>query len=170
MHQVVEYILGGALVASGLQSPDPLVPAVMGGVILLYAASTKGAVSAFRLLDRRIHRWFDPVLVVVQVAAALQPWVSVDNGTRAIMVAIAVVHAVVWMGSSFSQRPARVPRSAGGSTSGADSGADGAAATPEGSARSAGGSDLSSALGKKAGRLVGGGVKMARAARDKRQA
>ena len=170
MHQVVEYILGGALVASGLQSPDPLVPAVMGGVILLYAASTKGAASAFRLLDRRIHRWFDPVLVVVQVAAALQPWVSVDNGTRAIMVAIAVVHAVVWMGSSFSQRPARVPRSAGGSTSGADSGADGAAATPEGSARSAGGSDLSSALGKKAGRLVGGGVKMARAARDKRQA
>lgn len=170
MHQVVEYILGGALVASGLQSPDPLVPAVMGGAILLYAASTKGAVSAFRLLDRRIHRWFDPVLVVVQVAAALQPWVSVDNGTRAIMVAIAVVHAVVWMGSSFSQRPARAPRSAEGSTSSADPSADGAAGTPEGSARSAGRSDLSSALGKKAGRLVGGGVKMARAARDKRQA
>jgi hypothetical protein len=162
MHQLVEYILGGALVASGLQSPEPVVPAVVGGVVLLFAASTKGAMSAFRLLDRRLHRWFDPVLVLVQIAAALQPWVSVDNATRAIMVAIAVVHAVVWLGSSFAEKPKRAKKTASGAT--------GASGESDASSGASGASDVSTAIGQKAGRLVGGGVNMVRAAKAKRDA
>lgn len=168
MHQLVEYILGGALVASGLQSPDPLVPAVVGGVVLLFAASTKGAMSAFRLLDRRLHRWLDPVLVLVQIAAALQPWVSVDNATRAIMVAIAVVHAVVWLGSSFTEKPKRAKNAANAANPA--SGASGAGAGSSGASGATGESDLSTAIGQKAGRLVGGGVNMVRAAKAKRDA
>jgi len=154
MHQLVEYILGGAMVASGLQSPQPVVPAVLGGIILLYAASTKGAVSAFRLIDRRVHRWFDPVLIVAQLVAAVQPWISVDNGTRFIIVAIALVHAVVWWGSSFHEK-ARPSRE------------DKAQARQEAVAASAG--DRSTEIGKKAGRAVGVGVNMVRKARTKRE-
>lgn len=144
-HQLVEYILGGALVASGLQSPQPLVPAVLGGFIMLYAAATRGALAAFRLIDRRVHRIADPVLVLVQVGAALQPWVSIDNGTRAIMVAIAVVHLVVWLGSSFAEKEKR----------------SAVARDPN--------ADRSTELGRSAGRLAAKGVRAVRTAKANRE-
>ena len=149
-HQLVEYILGGALVASGLQSPLPIVPAVVGGFILLYAAATRGALAAFRLIDRRVHRIADPALVLVQVAAALQPWVSVDNGTRIIMIGIAVVHLVVWLGSSFAEKEKRA-------TPGKKSAADPSV-------------DRSTELGRSAGRLAAQGVRAIRAAKANRTA
>jgi hypothetical protein len=33
MHQAAEYLLGGVLVAQGLQSPTPAIPALAGGLI-----------------------------------------------------------------------------------------------------------------------------------------
>ena len=144
-HQLVEYILGGALVASGLQSPQPIVPAVLGGFLLLYAAATRGALAAFRWIDRRVHRVVDPVLVLVQVGAALQQWVSIDNGTRAIMIAIAVVHLVVWLGSSFTEKEKR------------------SAVTRDPNA------DRSTELGRSAGRLAAKGVRAVRTAKANRE-
>jgi hypothetical protein len=150
MHQLVEYILGGAMVASGLQSPKPIVPSVLGGVILFYAASTRGALSAFRLLNRRLHRWLDPVFILVTIAAAVQPWVSVRNDTRGVMIAIAIVWVVVWLGSSFAEKPKR------------EKGAGVLGGGP--------GADLSTQIGQKAGRAVGTGVNMVKAAKAKRDA
>ena len=143
-HQLVEYILGIALVASGLQSPTPIVPAVLGGFVLLYAAITRGALAAFRLIDRRVHRVADPVLVVVQVAAALQPWVSVDNATRIVMIGIAVVHLVVWLGSSFTQK------------------------APRAKARVDPAADRSTEFGRSAGRMAAKGVRAFRNAKADR--
>ncbi len=146
-HQLVEYILGAALVASGLQSPQPIVPAVVGGFILLYAAATRGALAGFRLIDRRVHRVADPVLVVVQVVAALQQWVSVDNGTRIIMLGIAFVHLVIWLGSSFTIKEKRTrPVSPPGQPAG----------------------DRSTELGRSAGRLAAKGVRAVRTAKANR--
>ena len=71
MHQVVEYILGGAMIAAGLQSPTPLVPSVVGGVIMLNAAITSGPLSAFRVLDRRVHRVIDIVVIAFEMIAAV---------------------------------------------------------------------------------------------------
>ena len=95
MHQLVEYILGGALVASGLQSPYPLVPAVLGGIVMGHAAITRGALAAFRVIDRRLHRVLDPLVIGLQVLGAVQPWSTVDPGTRVIIGGIAAVHFVV---------------------------------------------------------------------------
>lgn len=146
MHQLVEYILGGALVAIGVQSPSPLVPSILGAAVMFYTGATKGALSAFRVLDRRIHRWMDGVVIAVIVAAALQPWVSIDNGTRLIMGGVAAVYAVVWLGSSFEERLGRIARAKA----------------------AASGLDRSTEFGKKAGRFVGNGVNMAKAAKAKR--
>ena len=165
MHQLVEYILGGALVASGLQSPQPLVPAVLGGIVMVHAAITRGALAAFRIIDRRLHRLLDPAVIALQIVGAVQPWVSVDNGTRVIIGGIAAVHLVVWLGSSFTEKPK------------ATKGAKGAKAAPAATARSAEGAaaappdapkDRATDLGRTAGRLVGGGVKAVRSARAKR--
>ena len=110
LHQLVEYIIGLILVAQGLQGPEPLVPAVVGGVVLLNAAVAIGPLGAFRLVGRRLHRVLDLVAIGVVVAAAVQPWVDVDVGTRAIMIAIALVYGFVWFYSDFAEKQARQTR------------------------------------------------------------
>jgi len=136
MHQVVEYILGGAMIAAGLQSPTPLVPSVVGGVIMLNSAITSGPVSAFRVLDRRVHRVIDIVVIAFEVFAALQPWVDLDTGTRGIVLIIAFVHLFVWWNTNYAMR---VKRSA-----------------------IAGEGGRSGEIGRFAGRLVGNGVNAVR--------
>lgn len=112
LHQLVEYIIGLILVAQGLQGPEPLVPAVVGGVVLLNAAVAIGPLGAFRLVGRRLHRVLDLVAIGIVVAASVQPWVDVDVGTRAIMIAIAFVYGFVWFYSDFAEKQERKQRRA----------------------------------------------------------
>jgi hypothetical protein len=135
MHQLVEYIIGLILVATGLQGPEPLVPAVVGGVVVLNAAVAIGPLGAFRLVGRRLHRVLDLVAIGIVVAASVQPWVDVDVGTRAIMIAIAFVYGFVWFYSDFAEKQARQQRRAAAATG--DRGED---------------------LGRTAGRLAGNAV------------
>jgi hypothetical protein len=132
MHQVVEYILGGAMVAAGLQSPTPLVPTVVGGIIMLHAAITVGPLGAFRILDRRAHRYVDVGVMALEVVAGVQPWIELESGTRFLVVGIAGVHLFVWWNTNFAARvkSARVSAEGGRSTE----------------------------VGRIAGRLVGNGV------------
>ena len=155
MHQLVEYILGGALIASGLQSTTPLAPAVVGGVIMAHAAVTKGALAAFQILHRSIHRVIDPFVIALEVVAALQPWIEVDSGSRAILLGIAAVHVVVFLGSSFEQK-VKAPKS---ERRAAAASAVRSAPGPTG--------DTSTDLGRSAGRLAASGVKAVRRMRDK---
>ena len=135
LHQLVEYIIGLILVATGLQGPEPVVPAVVGGVVLLNAAVTTGPLSAFRLVGRRVHRVVDLVVIAFVFFAAVQPWVDVDIGTRAIVIGVAIVYAFVWFYSDFAEKQARQQRRAAAATG--DRGAD---------------------LGRSAGRLAGNAV------------
>ena len=135
LHQLVEYIIGLILVATGLQGPEPLVPAVAGGVVLLNAAVAIGPLGAFRLVGRRLHRVIDLVVIAFVVVAAIQPWVDVDVGTRAIMIGVAFVYGFVWFYSDFAEKQARKQRRAVAATG--DRGED---------------------LGRTAGRLAGNAV------------
>ena len=135
LHQIVEYMIGLILVATGLQGPEPLVPAVVGGVVLLNAAVAIGPLSAFNVVGRRVHRVVDLVVIAFVVFAAVQPWVDVDVGTRAIMVGIALVYGFVWFYSDFAEKQARKQRRAAAATG--DRGED---------------------LGRSAGRLAGNAV------------
>lgn len=93
LHQLAEYAIGAAMVASGLQSPTPTVPAVVGGLMILNAAIVEGPLGAFRLVGRRTHRVLD--WVVVAVAVGTVAWPGVDAGTRVVQLGIALVYAVV---------------------------------------------------------------------------
>ena len=55
MHQIVEYILGFALIMTSIQQPEPRIPALMGLLILLNAAIVAGPAGAFKL-DRKSTR------------------------------------------------------------------------------------------------------------------
>ena len=142
MHQVVEYILGGSMIAAGLQSPTPVVPSVVGAIIMLNAAITSGPLSAFRVLDRRVHRVIDVLVIAVEMLAAVQPWIELDPGTRGIVLIIAVVHLFVWWNTNYAMRPKRDPVSAQGGRS--------------------------AEIGRIAGRLVGNGVNAAKVVRRPR--
>ena len=135
LHQAAEYLIGLVLVAQGLQSPTPVVPALVGGVVVVNAACVEGPLGAFRLVSRRTHRWVDLAVIGVLVVAAALPWLDVDNTSRLLMVIVAVILGVVWWNSSFEPpvtRP-REPRV-----------------------------DRSEAVGRVAGRAVGNTVKAAR--------
>ncbi len=166
MHHLVEYILGIGLVAVGTQSPTPEVPALLGAFVLIYAACTKSAIGAFRILSRRAHKVTDPIVVAIQIGVAAQPWVEVDPGTRMVIVAVAIVHLFVWWQSSYDEK---VKPSRTASTS-ARSPASSTASSPASEAASSAGAssgDRATEIGRTAGRLVGGGVKAFRGARDK---
>ena len=136
MHQVVEYILGGSLIAAGLQSPTPVVPSVIGAIVMLHAAITIGPVGAFRVLSRRVHRVVDVGVIALEVVAGVQPWIDLDNGTRVVVVGIALVHSFVWWQSNFAERIKSPSVSAEGGRS--------------------------TEIGRIAGRLVGNGVNAVR--------
>jgi hypothetical protein len=144
MHQLVEYILGGALVAAGLQSQTPTVPAVLGGLIMVHAAITRGALAAFRVINRKVHRAIDPFIIGLTIVAAVQPWISIANPTRLTVGAVGAVHFIVYVGSSFHERAKR-PKAAAVPSSG----------------------DRSTDLGRSAGRVVGSGVNAVRRMRSK---
>ena len=155
MHQLVEYILGGALVASGIQSPYPVMPAVLGGVIMLHAAFTRGALAAFNVIDRRIHRFIDPFIIVLVIFSAIRPWATIDDGTRFIVLGIAAVHTIVWMSSSFAEKSTKPKKQKS------------APAAPAQSSAPSDPNDRSVIVGQKAGRMAASGVLFARRTKDK---
>ena len=86
MHQLAEYVIGFALVATGLQSPEPLVPTLLGALIVLNTACVDAPFGAFRKVGRRMHRVLDIVVfehdvydaktiyeAIPQALAALEP-------------------------------------------------------------------------------------------------
>ena len=134
MHQLVEYILGGALIATGLQSPTPMVPTVVGGLVMLHAALTAGPLGAFRVVGRRLHRVIDVGIISIAFLAAVQPWIELDSGTAIVMIGIALVYLFVWWQTNYARRVKSPPGEGG----------------------------RSGDVGRFAGRLVGNGVNAVR--------
>ncbi len=104
MHQAAEYILGIAFVSQGLQSTTPMIPTLMGGLVVLNTACAKGPLSAFQIFGRRMHRTLDGVVIIAVVVAALQPFASIDNATRGIMLFLAFALAFIWLQSDFTEK------------------------------------------------------------------
>lgn len=145
MHQFVEYILGGLLVAQGLQSLTPVMPSLAGGLIMVNAAIVRGPLAAFRVVTRAQHRVLDVAVIVTVAVLAAQPFWEVDPGARLVMIGIALVMAFVWWQTSFvdKQRRTRSKITAG----------DGRGVE----------------VGRLAGRAMGDGINAAKRLRDSRK-
>jgi hypothetical protein len=146
MHQIVEYLIGLVLIAASFQAPKPLVPAVMGMLIMLNTAIAKGPASAFPLVGRRVHRWLDVVVMLLLVAALFQPAFDVDSTGRFLLGAITFVMFFIWLNSDFTEK--------------VDQKKNKRAQKAERSERLA--RPESEEIGKKAGRVVGDGVNAAK--------
>ena len=140
MHQLIEYLLGIGLISVAIQTPQPAVPAVLGLVIILNAAITKGAAGAFSWTGKGAHRRLDVVVMLLLVGGAVQPWVSIDNTSRLLLGGVAFVLWFVWFHTDFTEKVSRAERKAAkAQTGGADQ-------------------PTSEQIGRGAGRVVGGGV------------
>jgi hypothetical protein len=149
IHQMIEYVIGIALISSAAQLPDPAVPALLGMLVVLNAAVAKGSAGAFRLVGRRLHRALDLVVIGILVFFTLQPWLSVDISSRMLIGAIALILTVVWFYTDFAEQRTRTERKVQRT---ADKAARGPADSME--------------IGRRAGRLVGGTVNSAKRWKD----
>jgi hypothetical protein len=137
VHQLVEYLLGIGLISAAIQMPQPAVPAVLGLVIILNASVAKGAAGAFRLAGKQAHRRLDVVVMLLLVAGAVQPWISIDNISRLLLGGVGFVLWFVWFHTDFTEKVARSERKAAANDAPRPTSED---------------------IGRGAGRAVGGGV------------
>jgi O-antigen/teichoic acid export membrane protein len=112
MHQLVEYLLGVALLSQGLRTAEPLVPTVLGALVLVNVAVVDGPLSAFKAVSRRFHRGVDVVLVVAMVVAVLLVD-SLTSSVQFMIVGSAAVMAVLIWRSDYRERVKRTPLSSG---------------------------------------------------------
>ncbi len=155
-HQLVEYLVGIALVSIAVQQQQPALPAILGVIVLVNAAIAKGVAGAFRLVGRRTHRVMDLVVIAALVLGAVQPWISLDNVGRFALGGIAFVLLFVWFHTDFSERRPRrtVPVATPAPPVVARPSPD--------AADTASRSTMSEDVGRRAGRIVGGGVNSAK--------
>ena len=153
MHQLAEYVIGLALVGYGLQSPTPLVPCLAGLLVAGHAAFTIGPLAAFRVIRPALHRWIDLGVIAVVLLAAVQPWAEGEVAGRVVLALAAGALVMMWLGSRFETR---AERKAAAKVS------EQTAAAPATPGRPP---DRATAIGQRAGRLVGRGVRAWRSRR-----
>lgn len=105
LHQLAEYIVGGALLATGLQSSKPIVPVIVGLLIIVNTAVVDAPFGAFRWVNRRLHRMFDYTVLAIAVVSCAAP--NLDNATRLVQVMIVLVLAIVITQTNYSPKAQR---------------------------------------------------------------
>lgn len=104
LHQLVEYAIAILLLVMSAQIGKPLVPILFGIALLLNAALADGAMSAFNLLSRGMHRLIDWAIIVGSLISAVI--FDVGASGRLALVAVGFVLAVISLGTNFAKRGA----------------------------------------------------------------
>lgn len=112
VHQLVEYVIGLALIAQGMQDPAPIVPTAAGVLVLVNAAAVRGPMGAFKFIGRRAHRWLDVVVGALLVLGAVQPWADVEVTGRGILLIMLLPLGFLWFYTDWEERPGRRQRRA----------------------------------------------------------
>jgi hypothetical protein len=107
LHQGAEYLVALVLIASGLQSPEPLWPALAGGLVLVNVAFSGPPLGAFRAVSRAQHSRLDLVVVGILLVVAALPFLDIDSASRLTMVLVAAVLGFVWWGTNFASAAER---------------------------------------------------------------
>jgi hypothetical protein len=110
IHQLVEYLIGAVFVSTAFGSPTPVVPSVIGAIVMINSAIAIGPGGAFRLVHRRVHRWLDVAIMILIAVATVQPVIAIDGNARLLMGLLGVVFAFVWWNSDFSTKDERKQR------------------------------------------------------------
>ena len=110
MHQIVEYIIGAVFLSVGFGSGEPLVPLILGSLVIANSAIAIGPGGAFRLVHRRVHRLLDLVVIATIAVATFQPVISIDLNTRILVGMLGFVLLFVWWNTDFATKDERKAR------------------------------------------------------------
>lgn len=139
MHQIVEYVIGASFISAAIPSSTPVIPIVLGVIVLINSAIAIGPAGAFRVVHRQVHRVIDLAIMGLILLAAIQPMYELDNTTRALIIALGLVMAFVWWNSDFATREQRKQRRR--------SGPSGSASTKSSSSSASAGTQSGTAAG-----------------------
>jgi len=104
LHQLVEYAIAILLIVMSAQIHKPLVPVLFGIALLLNVALADGAMSAFKLLSRGMHRLIDWVIIIGCLISAVI--FDVGASGRLALVGVGLVLGVISLGTNFAKRGA----------------------------------------------------------------
>ena len=108
LHQIVEYIIGIGMLFLAGQSSQPVWPAIIGVVILVNSAMSDGAMSAYRVIPRRIHKVVDWVVIVSAIAASILA--DHDAQARVSLLGVGIILAVIALGTNYAGKAGRSNR------------------------------------------------------------
>ncbi|MEZ5217395.1 MAG: hypothetical protein R2715_12640 [Ilumatobacteraceae bacterium] len=170
IHQLVEYLLGLVILQQGLQSSEPILPLVLGALVLANAGLVEGPLSVLPKIARPAHRGADVVVAVLVTAAALFGGSRVTDNVRWVLYLVAGLMAFLVVATDYTE-PRRVARRRAARAAAANGTSPGARTTNHAAAPSAdptedagrsASPDRSEDLGRKAGRVAGVLYKTAR--------
>jgi hypothetical protein len=118
IHQAVEYLLGVLVISQAVQTESPTIPVIVGGAIILLAATADGPLAAFHAVPRPVHRVLDVVAVVALVVVAVL-WRD-ELGTAGLIFTLVAAVAMAGLVVRTNYRPPRVARRARPATVTAD--------------------------------------------------
>ena len=101
LHQIAEYLIALTLLVSAWYSPEPAVQATLGALILINAVFADGAAGAFPHVSRRVHKWFDVVIMAMLLFAAFQGWFGVGTAGRLALPLMSALMLVLWINTDF---------------------------------------------------------------------
>ncbi|MHB1091244.1 MAG: hypothetical protein ACYC06_11800, partial [Ilumatobacteraceae bacterium] len=104
LHQLVEYAIAIMLIMMSAQTRQPLVPVLFGVALLINVAVADGVMSAFKLLSRRMHRFIDWAIIIGCLVSVVL--VDIDATGRLALLGVALVLAVISLGTNFAKRGA----------------------------------------------------------------
>lgn len=92
------------LIIMSAQTRQPLVPVLFGVALLINVAVADGALSAFKLLSRRMHSFVDWLIIVGCLVSAVI--FDFDATGRLALLGVGLVLAVIGLGTNFAKRGA----------------------------------------------------------------
>jgi hypothetical protein len=108
-HQLVEYVLGAALVAAGVRlvGSATILLVGLGVALMLLAALTDGPLGATHLISRRVHHVLDIVVAALLVISPLASLRHPNVTSIAIAELVALLLIRIERGTSYVSPPAR---------------------------------------------------------------
>jgi hypothetical protein len=110
IHQAAEYLIGIAVVATAIQDPEPVIPSVVGVLVILNAAVVRGPLGAFKWFGRAVHKWIDLALMILILLSVIQPFADIPIAGRGVMLLALVPYAFLWFYTDWAERPSRKER------------------------------------------------------------
>jgi hypothetical protein len=108
IHQAVEYLLGVLVISQAVQTDSPTIPVLVGGAIILLAATADGPLAAFHAVPRSVHRVLDVVAVGALVVVAVL-WRD-ELGSAGLIFTLVAAVAMAGLVVRTNYRPPRTVR------------------------------------------------------------